>query len=273
MSDAGRVRALHRYPVKSAGGEALRTARVGTDGLVGDRIWALVDDDGVVVSAKHPRPWGRLLDVTARVQALSDEVTVAVPDVAVTPAGSPEANGALSRWLGRHVTLTRSPPPDPVLHRWWPEEPGLIPEWVTGAVPGTATRTPLPPHPEGRFFDGGTVHLVTTAALATLARRHGRPVDHGRFRPNIVAELPADPAPGQRMRIGTDVVIEVTLPTPRCAVPALDHGGGADDGLLRTLARYHRTEIAPFGRATCFGVYAAVVTPGRVRVDDDIAVL
>jgi hypothetical protein len=57
-------------------------------------------------------------------------------------------------------------------------------------------------------------------------------------------------------------------PTPRCVIPGLDHGPGvpADLGLLRTLARDYRTEVAGLGRAACFGVYAEVVEPGELRV-------
>jgi uncharacterized protein YcbX len=38
-----RVVELWRYPVKSLQGERLTTAAIGTDGVVGDRRWALVD--------------------------------------------------------------------------------------------------------------------------------------------------------------------------------------------------------------------------------------
>ncbi|MFI5891393.1 MOSC N-terminal beta barrel domain-containing protein [Actinoplanes sp. NPDC051513] len=58
---------LWRYPLKSARGEPLRSAPVERSGLAGDREWACLDpSDGTVGSAKHPRRWGRLLEVSAR---------------------------------------------------------------------------------------------------------------------------------------------------------------------------------------------------------------
>lgn len=42
------VISLRRYPVKSMGGESIETAEVDTRGLVGDRSYAVEDDDGSV---------------------------------------------------------------------------------------------------------------------------------------------------------------------------------------------------------------------------------
>jgi uncharacterized protein len=39
----GTVRSLHRYPVKSMGGQALSEARVEPLGIAGDRLYALRD--------------------------------------------------------------------------------------------------------------------------------------------------------------------------------------------------------------------------------------
>ncbi|WP_410554660.1 MOSC N-terminal beta barrel domain-containing protein [Arthrobacter globiformis] len=58
---------LYRYPVKSMGGEALDTARVQRNGLIGDRRFALLDvSSGKIASAKNPRLWGSLLRFSAR---------------------------------------------------------------------------------------------------------------------------------------------------------------------------------------------------------------
>ena len=60
--------------------------------------------------------------------------------------------------------------------------------------------------------------------------------------------------------------LRVLVPTPRCVVPSLGHGGGAGDtGLLRTLARHYRMPVGDFGTAACFGWYAAVEQPGRIE--------
>ncbi|MEV7231458.1 MULTISPECIES: MOSC domain-containing protein [Polymorphospora] len=267
----GRLVSLHRYPLKSGAGEALSDVDVDRDGLAGDRVWACVDADDVLASAKKPGRFGRLLDVTAR-DTGTGGLTVTVPGAAPASTNDGTADAALSTWLDTPVRLTRTAPAGGRVHRWWPDEPGLIPEWMADARPGTDTTTPVGLEPGGRFFDFGPVHLVTTGALAALAGQHGAPVAAARFRPNLVLSLDHDPEPGQRLRIGPDLVLSVLVPTPRCVVPSLAQPGGvpADPRLLRTLARHHRMPVASYGRATCFGRYASVVEPGAVRVGDPV---
>jgi len=40
----------------------------------------------------------------------------------------------------------------------------------------------------------------------------------------------------------------------------------ADRSVLSGLARHYRIQVPGLGRAACFGVYADVVRPGRLRV-------
>lgn len=76
---------LHRYPIKSCRGHALGQAVVEPWGLAGDRRWMLVDDEGLVVTA---RKYPQLVLVTPepnpnglRVQAPdADPLLVATPD-------------------------------------------------------------------------------------------------------------------------------------------------------------------------------------------------
>ncbi len=264
----GRVISLFRYPLKSARGEQLRAVRVDVEGVRGDRSWACLDDaDGTVGSAKHPDRWSRLLEVTAQVDEHSSEVAVQVQGRRAV-AGSEQADALLSEHLGRPVRLTRSIPEQARLHLWLPEEQGLVPDWMTGAVPGQEMITEVSgARPGGRFVDFGPVHLLTTGALAELAGQLGRAsVDAIRFRPNVVLEASHDPVPGQELRIG-DVVLRVVLPTPRCVVPGLqDQGAAVDRQLLSALARHHRTGVGDLGRAACFGMYAEVVRPGPLTL-------
>jgi uncharacterized protein YcbX len=106
-----------------------------------------------------------------------------------------------------------------------------------------------------------------------LSAEHGSEVDPIRFRPNLILDLPADPEPGQRIALGSDVVLEVSVPTPRCVIPSIAHGRApADRTLLKTLAQHHRIDVPGFGRATCFGFYADVRAAGAVRTDDPVHV-
>jgi uncharacterized protein YcbX len=261
----GQVVSVLRYPLKSAQGESLDEAGVEPGGLAGDRSWACLDaHDGTVVSAKHPRRWGRLLGVRASLTA--DRVILDIAGRAHR-AGTAEADAALSAHLGREVRLTRVVPDDARLHRTQPAEAGMVPEWMASAPGEDLVTAVAGARPGGRFVDYGPVHLVTTGALAGLAERLGRAgVPVARFRPNLVIDAARDPEPGQELRLG-DVVLRVLLPTPRCAVPGLDPVTGATDReLLGTLARDYRVPVGGLGRAACFGAYAEVVRPGLVRV-------
>jgi uncharacterized protein len=261
------VLSMMRYPVKSARPEVLDAAVVAADGLPGDRGWACIDGtDGTVGSAKHPGRWGRLLEVGAVLGADGTSVTVTVDGRGPFPAGTPEADRALSELLGRAVRLSPEVPPGARLHRLLPDVDGMVPSWMAGA-PGSETVTELA---GGRFADFGALHLVTTGALAALSARVGTPVPAARFRPNLVLDAPADPEPGTELRAG-GAVLRVLFPTPRCVVPSLaQEGYPADRAVLATLARHYRRDLAGLGRGACFGVYAEVLSPGPVAVGDPV---
>ncbi|HEV2319593.1 MAG TPA: MOSC N-terminal beta barrel domain-containing protein, partial [Verrucomicrobiae bacterium] len=54
----GVITAIHRYPVKSMMGEELNATRVGTKGVLGDRIFSIADPiTGKIASAKNPSTW------------------------------------------------------------------------------------------------------------------------------------------------------------------------------------------------------------------------
>jgi uncharacterized protein len=270
MIDVTKVVGLFRYPLKSARGESLEAAAVEHGGLRGDRVWACLDGvDGTVGSAKHPRKWGRLLDVGTSFRDHVPEPTLMLRvDGSNVRAGTPQADAVLSRYLSRPVRLSQDVPADARLHRKLPDEAGMVPEWMEAVRPGQETVTAIAGAQRvGRLVDFGAVHLVTTGALSALGHRMGRTdVAAARFRPNLVIDAERDPEPGQELRLG-DVVLRVSLPTPRCVVPSLGQGElPADRTVLHTLARHHRVPVPGLGRAACFGTYAEVVRPGQIRL-------
>ena len=264
------VEAIWRFPLKSAQGESVWCLYFGLDGPAGDRSWACLSADGLVVSAKNPRRWGRLLHVMARLVTVGPEggLLVSVPGRGPQRAGTARADQDLSGWLGEQVRLTSEVPAQARLHRLWPREPGLIPDWAASAVAGGGEITQIGgATPGGRFVDFGAVHLVTTSALDALQRDSGT-ADVRRLRPNLVLSLDREPAPGDRIQVGRDVTLRVLVPTPRCAIPAaaqpgLEHA----PEVLRAISR-HRVQLPGLGRAACFGSYAQVLTPGTVAVGD-----
>ncbi len=260
-----------RFPVKSAAREAVTRLTVTNDGVLGDRRWAVIDADGTVVSAKHPARGARLLQVTATHEDATGEVTVHVPGEPGYRAGDPEAGAAVSSWLGRHVTLSDRVPETLRLHRLWPREAGMVPEWAADARPGQHALTEVAGARTRRFVDYGALHVVTTGALARLEAQRTIAVQPLRFRPNLLLDLPDDPEPGQTLHIG-EVTLRVDLPTPRCIVPALSQPGAGepDPGLLGFLASHHRHLVPGLGRAAVFGCYASVQEPGRIAVGDQV---
>ena len=107
------------------------------------------------------------------------------------------------------------------------------------------------------FVDEAHLHLFAAAELGTW--------DPRRFRANVVVTGmdDLDDLVGERLRLGS-VVVEVDKRTKRCAMPTMAQPGIAkDSGVLRTLARQRDLRL---------GIYARVISPGRLEVGAPITI-
>jgi len=277
MPDAGATRgvaALWRHPVKSMLGEELAEAEVTERGLVGDRARAVVDvGTGAVASAKEPRRWKGLL--ACRATGAGAGVVVELPGGVRRAAGDPRLDEELSALLGRRVAVRDTPPPRAQVARAVPEE---VLRRGTDAQVETVTLVLGEAAPPGTFLDFAPLHLITRATLARIGELHpGGVADAARCRPNLVLDLPGQPGfaeddwTGRTLALGAQVVLEVIVPTPRCAIPTLAHGAlPPDPHALRVLHAHHMVDIEGVGTAACAGAYARVVRNGRVRRGDPV---
>jgi uncharacterized protein len=240
-----RVTQLWRYPVKSLQGERLDAADVDEHGLVGDRRWALFDlETGNGLTARRVP---ELLLASARLH----------PDgsVGIRLADGTETTDdvALSRWLGRDVTLRAAADTGeaPTYENPLVADDGAESEWSTWQGPT-------------EVFHDSTRTNVSLCSEATLARF--APIDEvRRFRFNVLLDgtdgsedtLIAGPA-----RLGS-VRVDVTKPIARCVMVTRPQPGGIerDTSVLKRINRE---------RASCLGIGALVRSPGTIAVGDEL---
>lgn len=279
----GTVGALFRHPIKSMLGEATEEAELETRGVVGDRAYALLDRaTGAVLSMKHPRQLGRLLEFRAAFREppasgrALPPVAITFPDGTVLTTDDAALLPTLSRSLERDLELIDSAPPGATAETYWPDIPGIShrdqtrPSRLGLNIPGT-------------LYDYGPVHLISTATLAHLSALYpdGR-FDVARFRPNVLVASARTEAAfeendwvGRTLAIGDTVTLQVIDPCPRCVATTLSQGDlPADSGILRTIAQHNAVQsltLAPGAtlRANA-GVYATVTRPGVIRHGDPI---
>jgi len=111
---------------------------------------------------------------------------------------------------------------------------------------------------EVAHHDAEPVHIVTTGSLARLG------ADQRRFRANLVIDTPEDAAAwaGRALRVG-GATLKVMRSTERCVMITMAQSElPGEPGLLRRLG----------GEAPLFGVYAEVLSPGRIQVGDEVVV-
>jgi uncharacterized protein YcbX len=201
---------LHRYPVKSLCGECPSQVEVDRRGVVGDRLWAVYDEDGRFGSGKTTSRFRRMPGLLELRSAYDGDVPVITfPDGTSLRGDDPTVHAALSAHVGRAVSLR-----------------------AEGEVP---------------HADEGPLHVVTTASLRASAE--GTPVDARRARANLVVDTGAaegfveDLWLGRRLRIGT-VEIALTAPMPRCVMVGMAQDGLPDDrAVLRELLRRHDGQL------------------------------
>jgi MOSC domain-containing protein len=230
----GTVVRLWRYPVKSMLGEPCEHVDVNTRGVEGDRLYAVHDANGKFGSGKSSRRFCKI-DGLFRFHATyqGETPTIRFPDGRVMAGNAPGIDGALAVALGQPVTLARE-----------------------AAV---------------SHLDAGPIHLLTTASVAWLrAVLPGALVDERRFRPNVVIDVPGETQVergwlGKTLAVGDEVRVRVMNLTKRCVMVGLAQADLPDDGrVLQRLAD---------DADVCFGVYADILVPGRIRRGDSVSTL
>jgi uncharacterized protein len=265
QTSTGTVVSLWRYPVKSMLGEELNSSYVTERGLIGDRSYALIDQEtGKVASAKNPRKWEKLFDFRAafidRPQVVENipPVRITFPDGTHIFSNQEDINHTLSNVFGRDVRLMRASLEKPSYEEYWPDIEGL-------AQREKVTDETMPPQ---TFFDIAVIHLLTTSTINRLRELYpeGR-FEVRRFRPNIVVESTSGEKDfienlwvGKKLTIGEDIVLRVTRPCIRCVMTTLPQGDLPKDlGILSTVAKYNQVNA---------GVYASVHGGGTIRRGD-----
>jgi uncharacterized protein YcbX len=278
---AVRVESLFRYPVKSMRGETIGGSIVGERGFLGDRAFAVVDDEtGKVASAKHPRRWARLLECRAEYVddpvpgAALPPVRITLPDAGALVTTDADADDRLSRFLERRVRLESDAPARPMMEQYRPAVAGF-PDPSDETVTDEAMAL-VAPH---TFFDAAPLHFVSTATLDRLRELEPTSVFPARrFRPNVVVAVddangfPENEWVGRTLAFG-DVRASVFLATPRCVMTTLAQDDlPRDPGVLQSIARHNRFDIPGLGPSSCIGVYALVETGGDAGVGQPVEV-
>jgi uncharacterized protein YcbX len=279
-SDAGSVLSLWRYPVKSMLGEELHATDVTDGGLLGDRVYAVMDQStGKVASAKYPRKWGRLLDFRAafleppRLEEQIPAVRITLPDGTIVTSTQEDVHTLLSRVLEREVTLTTTRPASPSV------EVERLDAIAPAEMIGDVGQFMMP----GKFSDYAAVHVLTTSTLDRLHALYPQGCfDVRRFRPNIVLESPSAQQAfvenawvGHTLAIGTEVRLRITDPMPRCVMTTLPLGDLPRDlGILETVAEHNQVSIPVLGGAArpSVGVGAFVLQGGTIRRGDSVGI-
>lgn len=267
MTHLGTISALWRYPVKAMLGEQLNASLVTSGGLAGDRGYALIDGDGRICTPKIIRKWGPVFRSRSRYLEEPDGETpalaeITLPDGERIRTSDPSTEARLSELVGFEARVITEAPMALKLE----SQP-------VGVVP-TSEDDPTIDFPViNRFFDLGSLHLLTTATLAKLRELSpATTFDARRFRPNIVITSPTGQAgflendwPGKTLAIGDDVRIRIMMPTVRCVVTTRAQDDLPDDmDVLRTVVAHNSANV---------GVYAMVEQGGTVRRGDAVEAL
>lgn len=247
-------------PVRSLGLEHPAEIELTPRGVLEDRRFYLIDDDGRLVDLHTS---GALLQVRTHTDPAGETLRLELPDGTVVDGTVRLGEAVSTPVYGRTAIghLVEGP-------------------WAAALEPiagrgVSVVRTDRP----GGTRSGNPASLVTQRSLDELARRAGlHSVDARRFRMLIEldGEIPheEDAWVGGLIAIG-EAILRVTARDARCAITTMDPDSGERDlDTLRTILGYR----GPMPDATgapkaMFGVLADVERPGRIRLGDAVEVL
>jgi MOSC domain-containing protein len=261
-----RVDGLYFYPVKSCRGTSLDVAEVGPRGIVADRQWMIVDENGEFITQREvprmalvsPRLTGDVLEISA----------TGMPPLTISPAAGRQRTN-VTVWRDRCAAI---------------DEGAAAAEWLSTflEVPCRLVRIPdderrradpeyAGPNDEVGFADGFAFLLTSRASLDDLNRRLSVPLPMNRFRPNIVLDGTDafEEDRWTRIRID-DITFVVAKPCARCVTTTTDQDTAErSHEPLRTLATFRHVA----GRGVMFGQNLIHDRSGVIHVGAEVEVL
>lgn len=244
MQKIGEIKMLRRYPVKSMAGEDLDEVFISYSGLMGDRVWAFVDE-----ANKSNFPW-----MTAREQR---ELVLFKPRF-VEPLASQKQYPRIEKYK----VFVKTPDgaefaiDDPALKKILEEKSG---------------RKLYLRFSERGMQDARPVSIFSMDTLKVLEGELSINLDHRRFRANVYAKwgngkaFYEDELIGKKLQIGEKCVLEISKKDPRCRIITIDPDTAEQEmNILSHVARAHENNL---------GVYAVVLREGIVRTGDIISLL
>jgi uncharacterized protein YcbX len=270
------VKELTVYPVKGCQGTSLTEARLTERGVVGDRLYALVEDGEPLDQIKAPQLGG----LAAACPGDGDDLVFSHPEhgrfehVRRTQGDRIPTRYVLDTFEGIDQG-------DEVAD-WLKKVTGHSVRLITAAEPWKQN---LPLEQFGRlhqsmrerFYAVSPVSISNVASLEDLNARLKTPVPMNRFRMNVVVDgleaYAEDTIPG--LATG-EVALERVTVAERCIIITTDQETGVrkKSDLLQTLNRTRRRpEAERFGSGLVFGAYMAVSKEGTLRVGESMDVV
>ena len=282
--DLGKVDSIFRYPVKSMMGEKIEETSVTSNGVLGDRVWAVRDEVRGGIRGAKKIPQLMQLSAACIVEPTgygSDPTAVTLADGEVIRTDDQNINARLSQALDHRVTIWPIMPKEQLDHyrRGAPDSDDL--ETELRQVFGRTTDEPLPDlsifppeileyeSPPGTYFDAFPLLILSKRSLAAMNQRQPASIfDRKRFRPNLliedfnsVGDFPEEAWEGFRLKVGS-VVLKAEVVCPRCVVTT--HGFEKlpkDPSIMRGLVKENNGNL---------GLYASVEEPGKISAGDKI---
>lgn len=233
MRSVGVIRQLARFPVKSMRGEALFSTLLTLQGLPLDRRYAFVQ-----AASRSSFPWftaREMPELLCYRTSVEGESSAEVAVTVTAPSGQ--------TWRVASEEMRRN-------------------------LEERSGRALFLLHDHRGSYDAAPVSLISRQTVAQIAEETGIPEDPWRFRPNLLVDLENGKAfdelnwAGRILRVGNDARISVTEVNVRCMIINLDpKDAKMNPEVLRSVARQHEK---------CAGIYATVLTAGKIEVGDRV---
>jgi uncharacterized protein YcbX len=262
-----RVQSLHIYPVKSCHGIDVSSVELDTRGFKHDRQWMVVSTHhGFLTQRQEPKMATIKPSLTEAELILS---APGMPDIRLPLTGvSPEVRQSTIVWNDTTDAADQGDDVAVWLSAYLGHPDLRLMRQCDDAVRVFAAKNGAPSG-QIAFMDSRPFLMISTASLADLNARMGKPLPMNRFRPSIVIDdcKPYAEDHLAQVRVGTTLLHHAKLCT-RCAITTVEQSNGEKDGKepLKTLASYRKTESG-----VTFGCYFVHEGAGRITVGDKLA--